>query len=241
MGGDHALQPAESVGSRVKRSAIPPRKTPGDKAIDDGTIDFENAVVGERDESKLSIDYNTTRRDPNNHGNTISGDRVQNRYRETVDFNDENSVRRLNAWRSQILRRNFPDRRKKSLHPWLQSEMETVLGLIREQMKARRTFRWTSVANSYNREMSATTQKAGEKLFKGGNRKVSVLKRDRQTPWRTASSIIGATTKWQEYRDLMDEYLPLVEEDENDANQEDFVETEDDEEEIPEPGPGPSN
>jgi hypothetical protein len=44
-----------------------PRRKPGDVAIDDGTIDFKRAVFGVEDPSKLIINFDTTRPDPNNH------------------------------------------------------------------------------------------------------------------------------------------------------------------------------
>jgi hypothetical protein len=45
--------------------------------------------------------------------------------------------------------------------PWLQSEMETVLGLVRKQMNTRKNLQWTSLANSYNRIMVGTTPEGG--------------------------------------------------------------------------------
>jgi hypothetical protein len=191
---------------------IPPRKTPGDKAVDDGTLDFENAVVGERDESKLFIEYSTIRRDPKDPNKTIRGDRVQKHYPELVDFNDAKSVNKLNGWRGQIFRRNFPEIcRKKFNHAWLQTEMDTVLELVRAQMTSGKRWTWVSLANSYNSKMVGQLQKAGEKLVKGGNRKADILKEDRLAPRRTGASIQGALNKLQEYRELMEELLPTVE------------------------------
>jgi hypothetical protein len=193
---------------------IPPRKTPGDKPVDDGTLDFENAVVGERDESKLFIEYSTTRRDPENPNNTIRGDRVQKRYPELVDFDDASSVNKLNAWRGQIFRRNFPEIcRKKFNHPWLQTEMDTLLEVVRAQMTTQERLTWVSLANSYNSRIAGQLQMAGEKLVKGGNRKAGILKEDRQAPRRTGASIQGALNKLQEYHELMEELLPTVDED----------------------------
>jgi hypothetical protein len=77
-------------------------------AIDDGRADFESAVVGLRDESKLSIDYNTIRQDHKNTRHTVPGNRVKNRYHLNVDFGGKESVRKLNTGRRQILGRNFP-------------------------------------------------------------------------------------------------------------------------------------
>lgn len=193
---------------------IPPRKTPGDRAVDDGTLDFENAVVGEKDESKLCIEYSTTRSDPKNPNNTIRGDRVQKRYSELVDFNDAKSVNKLNGWRGQIFRRNFPEIcRKKFNYPWLQTETDTVLELLRAQMTNGKRWTWVSLANSYNSKMAGQLQKAGEKLVKGGNRKADILKEDRPAPRRTGASIQGALNKLQEYRELMEELLPTADKD----------------------------
>jgi hypothetical protein len=193
---------------------IPPRKTPGDRAVDDGTLDFENAVVGEKDESKLCIEYSTTRSDPKNPNNTIRGDRVQKRYSELVDFNDAKSVNKLNGWRGQIFRRNFPGIcRKKFNHSWLQTETDTVLELLRAQMTNGKRWTWVSLANSYNSKMAGQLQKAGEKLVKGGNRKADILKQDRLAPRRTGASIQGALNKLQEYCELMKELLPIVDKD----------------------------
>jgi hypothetical protein len=215
---------------------IPPRKTPGDIAVDDGTLDFENAVIGERDESKLFIEYSTTRRDPKNSNNMIRGDRVQKRYQEAVDFNDADSVKRLNAWRGQIFRRNFPEIcRKKFNHPWLQTEMDVVLELVRAQMTTHQRLTWISLANTYNLKMAGHLQKAGEKLVKGGNRKADILKEDRQAPRRTGASIQGTLNKLQEFREMMEELLPTVDTHGNEADWEDYAETEKNEEELLEP------
>jgi hypothetical protein len=163
---------------------------------------------------------------------------VQSVYGVDVNWNDKHSVKKLDAWRQQLFRRNFPTRAR-SLHPWLQSEMETVLGHIREQMDTRKNFAWASLTNSYNRTIAGTTQKAGEKIVNAGNRKAHVLKKDRKAPWRTASSIMRSASKWQEYCDLMESYLPFVTEDENGDGKEGAVDLSDDEEEIPEPGSDP--
>jgi hypothetical protein len=44
--------------------------------------------------------------------------------------------------------------------------------------------------------------------------------------------------KLQEYHELMEELLPTVDKDGNEADPEDLAETEENEEEIPEPGSG---
>ncbi len=206
-----------------------PRKTPGDKAVDDGTLDFENTVIGERDESKLLIEYNTVRRGRKDPNKNIRGDRVQKRYPELVDFNDAKSVNKLNGWRGQIFRRNFPEVfRKKCNHAWLQAEVDTVLKLVSALLASGKGWTWASLAKSYNSKMAGQLQKAGEKLVKGGNRKADILKEDRQAPRRTGVSIQGALNKLQGYHELMEEFYPTVDKDGNEANRENFSEMEED-------------
>jgi hypothetical protein len=153
-----------------------PRKKSGDVAIDDGTIDFTCAVVGVEDPSNLILVFDTTRSDPNNPGSTIPGERVLNRCHFKVDFNDKDSVKHLNSWRRQILRRNFPPIRKVRVY-WLQSEKDTVLALIKEQLKSHKYLKWNRLTNTYNQQRSGVTQRAGEKYVLVGNKKSDGLKK----------------------------------------------------------------
>lgn len=220
-----------------------PRRTKGDKAIDDGTVDFEPAAVGLRDGLKLIADYNTIRPDPNNPGKFIPGDRVKNRYHREVDFNDAESVRKLNAWRHQLFRRCFPEFARPQLR-YLESEKQTILGLMKDQMERNSAYlRWNKLTNDYNRQMSEVIQRVGEKLVAAGNRKAHVLAEDRKAPWRTRSAIAGISSKWQEYRNLVDSYTRTVGADGNvemEYEQETGFVSGDDDYEIPEPSFGAS-
>ncbi|KAE9369337.1 hypothetical protein N431DRAFT_510896 [Stipitochalara longipes BDJ] len=235
----HTSQVAEDISQDPARFA--PRKPRGGKAIDDGTIDFSSAVIGTQDDSKLSLDFNTIRPDPKNPSNSIPGERVTNRYHLTVDFNDKNSVRKLNIWRKQIIGRNFPDKKSKTVQSWLQNEKQLVLDLMREQMEHHGYIKWNRLTNTYNRRMAGVTQRAGEELVAQGNRKAGVLKEDREAPWRTKSALAGVKDRWQEFKDMVEASLPSVGEDENgEIEERETVYSSDDEEEILEPGSGSS-
>jgi hypothetical protein len=224
-----------------------PKKTYGDIALNDGTVDFKSAVVGIEDLSKLDIDFDTTRSDPKNPGKTIPGDRVYNRYHHNVDFNDKESVARLNKWRYQILSRKFPPTRR-GQEFWLQSEKETALKLMNEQLERHKNLKWNRLTNAYNRQTAGVTQRAGEKFVASGNRKSEVLKEDRQAPWRTKSSLMNDSSRWQEYTDLVEAYARTAEQNNeagsrsekvNDFQNRDndaAIESSEDEEEIPDPG-----
>lgn len=227
-----------------------PRRKPEDIAIDDGTIDFKSAVVGVEDLSKLILDFDTIRPDPDNPGTTIPGERVPNRYHFNVDFNDKKAVKQLNTWRRQILSRNFPPTRK-AREFWLQSEKEAALALMKQQLELHKYLKWNRLTNTYNQQMSGVIQSAGEKVVAIGNRKTGVLKEDRQAPWRTRSAIYRMAAKWQEYKDLIEAYNPAVASNEEhgcggdktqeveNSNKDAVVESSGDDEEIPDPNSGP--
>lgn len=62
--------------------------------------------------TKLKIDYRTREPDPVNPDRWIESTHVRNRYGKKVDWTNKTSVIQLNAWREQILRRNFSKVRK---------------------------------------------------------------------------------------------------------------------------------
>jgi hypothetical protein len=170
---------------------------------------------------------------------------VPNRYPHSVDFNNAASVKKLNTWRSQILGRNFPASRKTREH-WLEIEKELVLNLVESQLQTRSSIRWNRLTNTFNRQMTGTTQHAGEKFCSRGTRILDELEQDRSAPWRTKGSIQGMCFKWAEYKTLLDAAIPEVEIDSDgeikeevlNGNSETVVYS-DDEDEIPDPHPEP--
>lgn len=221
-------------GSHAKHK---PRKPRNEKPIDEG-IDKKNAVVGEQDNSKLKINFYTRRKDG------TRGEIVLNKYPHKVDFQSRESVKKLNAWRSQIISRNFNPIKKKREY-WLVSERENVMKLIREQLANRSALKWAKLANDYNTNYHGHVQPAGSRLLHTQKRVRTHLPANRPTPWRTRASIEHAAAKWDELINLMAQKKADVAEGVRTDNSESFDDNasakfSDDEVELPDPNPTPT-
>jgi hypothetical protein len=193
----------------------------------------------------LKIRFNTERDDPEREGRVIPGDPVEYDYLENhaePDWNNVEEIRTLNTWRRQIFGRNFaPIRKTREL--WLQSEKDLILKLMREQLEQRGFMQWNRLSNRYNLQMhlANVVQGRGQEFIKHGNRNTSVLREDRETPFRSKQAIMGQSIKWPEYGDLVASFQPSASDgDENGQDNDNSPGLySDDEEEIPDPQPGP--
>lgn len=215
----------------------------GDRPLADG-IDRTNAQKGVVDRSKLKIKFNTERDDPQHAGRVVPGQSVEYDYLEThtePDWNNLEDIRALNIWRRQIFCRNFPPVRKP--RPlWLQSEKKLLLNLMREQLERQKYLKWNRLTNSYNEQLAlaGVIQKAGEPFYKPIASSSAALKEDRTAPFRSTPAIMGQSSKWPEYGELIHEFRPTATEDEDEEEKQgDNEQTQEydsgDDAEIPDP------
>jgi len=226
-----------------------PKKNRGDKVIAEG-VDRTMAVVGEADETMMTITFEVERKDKN--GQVVRGQHVTYGYLQNhvgPDWNSAEDIRALNIWRRQIYSRNLPSIRKPR-ELWLQSEKDLVLDIMRDDLEKRNYVRWNALANAFNRKMAMAkvVQRAGEAFVSSGLRKADALTEDRVAPWRSKQAIMGqCTSRWPEYRELLNKYQ-LAENDEDELDGIDDVQNSidkspepdsGDEDEIPDPNPLP--
>lgn len=103
--------------------------------------------------------------------------------------------------------------------------------------------KWSKLTNTYNKKMNlaGVLQQEGEDLVAQGNRKASVLKKDRVAPWRTKSALAGIKDRWSEFREMVEAARPTVADNESgEPEDREIDDSGDEEEEIMEPGSGSS-
>jgi hypothetical protein len=120
----------------LHRLAHAPKRKPGDRAIDDGTIDRSPVKLHLVEPWKLKFHFETERDDPIKPGKVIPGNPVCFDYLEfhpSVDWASPEHIKRLNQWRSQIFSRSFaPSRKPREM--WLLAE-KFLLDQIEEHLK----------------------------------------------------------------------------------------------------------
>jgi hypothetical protein len=116
----------------LHRLAHAPKRKPGDRAIDDGTIDRSPVKLHMVEPWKLKFHFETERDDPSTPGEVIPGNPVCFDYLEfhpPVDWANPDHIKRLNQWRSQIFSRSFaPSRKPREM--WLVAERKFLLNQI---------------------------------------------------------------------------------------------------------------
>ncbi|CZR57654.1 uncharacterized protein PAC_07543 [Phialocephala subalpina] len=194
-----------NCGEKKKTEKNAPKRRRGDEAIGHN-VDKEMAVLGEADDSKLVIVFDTRRKSKLNPGNYIPGERVVYDWLELgntyPDWKSVKDIRRLNKWRRQIMKRNFGKVRN-DRPPWIQSEKRLVLDLVAEQLLRKPKLKWNRLANRYNEVQRGVVQKAEEKLLAKGKNNEDILVKDRDSPWRTRGSIYAMSRKWSEIAKLV--------------------------------------
>jgi hypothetical protein len=206
-------------GKPLHRLAHAPKRKPGDRAIDNGTIDRSPAKLHMIEPWKLKFHFETERDDPSTPGEVIPGNPVYFDYLEfhpPIYWANPDHIKRLNQWRSQIFSRSFaPSRKPREM--WLVAEKKFLLDQIEELLKKQGFLKWKRLANSYNRHFMDTTQTAGEKVVFHGIKQAPVLIETREAPWRTSKSMISAAGRWTEFDLLLKKYdqVPTINEDQN--------------------------
>jgi len=174
-----------------------------------GGLDRSPAVVGSRDPTKLVIQYDT-RKVIHKRGTPqlVKGAGAFYRYPHRMDWNSKENIKKLNAWREQIHRRQF-DRKRKTRHYWLESEKVAVLEafethLQERALRGKNEPLWNRLANTYNARYYNRIQRTGSRFVADGRAKGDgLMDRDRLTPWRTANSLLGISKKWPELKTML--------------------------------------
>lgn len=195
-------------GKPLHRLAHAPKRKPGDRSIDDRTIDRSPAKLHIVEPWKLKFHFETERDDPSTPGEVIPGNPVYFDYLEfhqPVDWGNLDHIKRLNQWRSQIFSRSFaPSRKPREM--WLVAEKKFLLDQIEEHLKKQGFLKWKRLANSYNRHFTDTTQSAGERVVFHGIKQAPVLIETREAPWRTSKFMVSAAGRWAEFDMLLKKY-----------------------------------
>jgi len=174
-----------------------------------GGVDRTPAVVGKRDPAKLVVQYET-RKVVHNGGTRqlVKGAGAFYRYPHRMDWNSKEHIKKLNAWREQIHRRQF-DRKRKTRHYWLESEKVVVLELLEAHLQERSLQDkheplWNRLANTYNTRNYKRLQRTGSRFVADGKAKGDgLMDRDRLAPWRTSNSLLGISKKWPEIKAML--------------------------------------
>ncbi|KAK0113899.1 hypothetical protein ONS96_014749 [Cadophora gregata f. sp. sojae] len=107
-------------------------------------------------------------------------------------WESSNTLYKFNQWRNQIFRKYLGNKRR-TRDPWLMSEQQRIISLLKQQLqnrdKVRARPKWNRLANAYNRELHGTIQFKGSKLVQEGVKKLPVTDYDRFAPWRTKGAI----------------------------------------------------
>ncbi|KUJ14883.1 uncharacterized protein LY89DRAFT_735944 [Mollisia scopiformis] len=188
-----------------------PIRRSGEKAIDDGSFDKTNAVLGIVDHSKLTITLYMQTQDPDRPEEYIRGEKRTYTYlHQNPDFHDKKDIMTINKWRQQVFSRCL-GRIGKSRVPWLKSEKQLVLDLVRQQFQRRSMVKWNKLANTYNEIQDGVMQGVGD----------------------DAAAIHLSARRWTEFVEL--ETAAAKAKTSSDADDDDSS----DEEEKPDPNDGP--
>jgi hypothetical protein len=181
--------------------------------------DRKPAKLGVVDESKKTIKV-IAKRSPDPNNPTLDLDKTDQwvpnswvfgrkmvarfRRRDWVGWNDKRSIQQLNSWREQVFRRCFGKSRE-TRDVWLNSEMQRILQLIREQLEevpGREAIAWNRLCRDFNRDAYGI-QRAGNRIVPGKSGEVKFTTSDRTAPWRSVAALKSRRDCWQEMRDLM--------------------------------------
>jgi hypothetical protein len=139
----------------------------GERCLYDPTISRSNAIVGVPDLSKVSITLQTERPDPYNPGTYLPSDPVVFKYAQPIDWNDKISISKLNAWRYQVFKRTWGQKRE-SRPPWTINEQNKLLSLIDSHLKSSSVggrysrIQWQEIEHEFNSVFQNHTHMKGE-------------------------------------------------------------------------------
>lgn len=184
----------------------------GHKAVFGGAHQRENFPAGTPQPSALNIVIRSEKRDPNDPKVVIARAKITHQFTDKVDWNDKESVRKLNKWRGQIFERafgsKFPRRWK-----YTYGEMNALCDILEAHLATSEVgglmtnVDWKSVTSRYNHHFEGVKQCAGEPYAitshtcddeeKRSDPK-DKLKESRQAPVR---SLIGLRNQLHHFKD----------------------------------------
>ncbi|KAL2063998.1 hypothetical protein VTL71DRAFT_4492 [Oculimacula yallundae] len=193
------------AGKSTEAKAVPrlQKRDQGSFAVPGQTFDRESAKAGQRDPSKYTIIIEYQKKDKK--GKIVPATTIKYEYLKLNPepiWDSSETLKHFNQWRLQVFKRGLgklSDRKER--HPWLKSEQDLILDLVRQQLERKSKVKWRRLANSYNNSLRGKVQAKGEKLLSKAS-KSQATKEARVAPWRTSGSIKAMAAKWTEYKEL---------------------------------------
>jgi len=163
----------EDVKIPVGKSADPAmqkhvaKRKHGERCLPDPTISRDNALVGHPDLSKTSFILQTERPDSENPGTFSPSDPVHFIYAKEVDWNNKESVNKLNSWRYQVFKRTWGQKRD-SRPPWTINEKDKLLEMMSSHLSSPATggrysqINWAEIERNFNQFFQNHIHRKGE-------------------------------------------------------------------------------
>ncbi|KAH6677363.1 hypothetical protein B0J14DRAFT_560151 [Halenospora varia] len=162
----------EGLGGLLQKTVSKPRhytlRKQNQYAIDDGkTQRYLQVTVGKRKEAALNIEFAVEQEDLSNPGKFRRIDNTKFMYHEVVDWNDQDSVTNLRAWRCSIFGRAFGTVSTTNNH-WLEKERDALYDILTEQLSSEATggqyskIDWEVCTKELNKKFVGKAQLKGE-------------------------------------------------------------------------------
>jgi hypothetical protein len=139
----------------------------GERCLPDLNVSRDNAVVGQPDPSKLSFVLKTERPDPATPGAFLPSDPINFMYSKEVDWDNKESVGKLNSWRYQVFKRTLGQKRE-SRPPWTINEKDKLLQMMHTHLSSTETggryskINWVQIEQDFNQFFQGYTHRKGE-------------------------------------------------------------------------------
>lgn len=147
---------------QTRNSTTPVRK-PGDRGIDDGSLDRDIAKLGEEDRTKFVIIIPCERKNKQT-GIYEPTDPAYFPYRhiDNFDWNDKSCIKALNSWRNQVFVRCL-GKKGDTRQSWAAKELEELLAIMSDHLKSPAVrgswglIDWEAVATRFNQGLATRT------------------------------------------------------------------------------------
>ncbi|KAE9369347.1 hypothetical protein N431DRAFT_346057 [Stipitochalara longipes BDJ] len=139
----------------------------GERCLPDPSVSRDNAIVGQPDPSKMSIVLQTERPDLATPGSFLPSDPVHFTYTNKVNWDDKESVSKLNSWRYQVFKRTLGQKRE-SRPPWTINEKDKLIEMMSSHLSLPATggrysqINWGEVERNFNQFFQGHIHGKGE-------------------------------------------------------------------------------
>ncbi|KAM3072082.1 hypothetical protein ACMFMG_008544 [Clarireedia jacksonii] len=173
----------------------------GRRCIEDGTIDRSRAFLNNPRRDLLRIRLSEEWDNPELPGEFIKG-RVDHVYGRKVNLGKREDVRKLNAWREQVIRRCV-GKPYDNAKFWTIEERDILVTIVQTHQKGGDTIDWAAIAEAYNSRIERMVQQEGSmgaarqynvpNAKRGYKRQAFIpslpLRQNRRVPLRTAHEL----------------------------------------------------